>query len=149
MIRILFYCFIENLLVELLLFESLPVHQETKVYPLSVLRLFGKCDHIAYKYFYYPKAKCLEENVYLHMISSITETDENLVLVTTFCCHMVKIECLRNITTPYIVKNRHKNCAKYTIVGLYHLSNVGTRCGKYEYKIESTRGASLRSINKK
>jgi len=42
MIPTLLYCFIEYLFDELLLFESLPVHQETKVYPLSLLRLLWK-----------------------------------------------------------------------------------------------------------
>jgi len=44
------------------------------------------------------------------MISSITEIAQNLILVTTCYCHMVKIEFLRNITTPYIGKNRQKLC---------------------------------------
>jgi hypothetical protein len=39
------------------------------------------------------------------------------------------------------------NCAKCTVDGLQHVSNAGTRCGKDDYKIESTRGASLSSNN--
>jgi hypothetical protein len=65
------------------------------------------------KYFYYPEAICLEENMYLHMQSLIIEI-RNLILVTACCCHTVKIEFLCNVAIPRRGNNKPKLCQMHS-----------------------------------